>query len=305
MKAPLREFEVCSSNQDPSSDPRCYSLYGEGQDEEGVHDLIQHGVLNLPTDRQSCVKIKITGRHSYSRYKLDLGCRRGAYDEICIADDLEPPCNPAKEGHEVRPKGLDKNCEPLYAEDGSKSFSPLYTHSIEYDDTNDITLYTYAFLNKLGPGPNYPELSHAVLQYMGACSVSHIRVYTIENDVENTYFTTDTPGDFIQSPKSTVCMSGVDLPGLMGKELYYFELAVDGFFPRTATVDYVLKGGQFLKYGQTQGPDCRCAVRLRRKLQKRTFRGLPQYLAQHRRLTCLDTAVSVSEVKFFGKCNEG
>ena len=307
LKAPLREFEVCSSNQDLMNDPMCYSLYGEGKDEPGVYSLIQHGILALPRERQQCKQFAIKGRHCYSRYKLDFGCRRGAYDELCLDESTEPPCNPAREGHEIRPKGKDETCTPLFDADGATVLSPLFPHSIEYDEANDVTLYTYMFLNKFsGDGP---ELSHAIVQYMGACSVSQVRIYTIENGSEVPYFTTNSPGDHLQNPKSTVCMSGVDLPGVEGGETYYFELTVDGYFPRTSKVDYVLKGGEFLKYGQTQGPDCRCTVTARRALgELRSFRGLPKDLTPRkagRRLSCVDMAMSVSEVKFNGKCNEG
>ena len=177
------------------------------------------------------------------------------------------------------------------------------THS-DYDAANDVTLHTYSFLNKMGPGEKYPDLSHAVIQYAGKCCVSQVRVYTIEKGSEVTYFITKNPVDHIQNPKPTVCMSGVDLPGVEGAGTYYFELAVNGYFPKKAMVDYVLRGGELIKYGQVQGPSCACDVR-RNLRERRTFRGVPLWLrTQKRRLSCVDKAMSISEVTFLGKCNE-
>lgn len=328
FKSPLREMEVCTSNQDKANDPLCYEIYGECEHKKGTYDLLHHGMLELSAQRRSCHKVAIDERISYSRYKLMFGCRRGGYDGTCHSHDDndtsgdsgdsgdEEECDPSKAScQEVIPKGKDKSCIPKkQLRNGARSFSNFFPHSIDYDDTNDVTLHTYSFVNKLGSCKfrRGKDLSHAVMQYLGACCVSKIRVYTIEDGVEKTSFTSNSPGKHLQSPKPSVCVSGIDLPGVEGSKTYYYELSINGYFPRTGLVDYVLKGGRYVKYGKVQGPDCRCPqneesdMNMRRGLEnKRMFRGLPlDVTPRKRRLGCLDKPVSISEVKLHGKCNE-
>jgi len=326
FSSPLKEMEVCTSNQNMANDPLCYSIYGECKHKEGEYDLIHHGDLRLPAQRRRCVKLAIGGRLSHSRYKLIFGCRRGGFDATCRSDDVsaggepgtsgepgaggevssEPSCDSSKAScQEVTPKGKDETCVPLHNRNGARSFSNFFPHSIDYDDANDVTRHTYSFLNKIGDCKRKPDLSHAVFQYAGACCVSKIRVYAIENDVEVTYYTSNSPGGHLQSPKPTVCMSGIDLPGVEGAKTYYYEFSIDGYFPKTTLVDYVLKGGRYVKYSRVQGPDCRCSVR-RALADKRMFRGLPlDATSRKRRLACDDKPVSISEVILRGKCNEG
>ena len=386
LKSPLREMEICTSNQHMANDPLCFSIQGECKN-TGEYDLLYHGVLRLPAQRQRCVKVDIPGRLSYSSYKLILGCRRGGYEARCHAPDIVagtgagidgeieggtgadtgtgtetetetgvetgaetgvetgtetgaettgtetgtetgtgtesgtesgtetsgggessiPLCDPsisnrylAASCQEVVPKGKDETCTPLHNRNGALSFSNFFPHSIDYDDAQDVTRHTYSFLNKIGDGRTFPDLSHAVFQYAGACCISKIRVYAIENGVEQTYYTDDSPGDHLQSPKPTVCMSGIDLPGVVGAKTYYYEFTIDGYFPRATLVDYVLKGGQYVKYSRVQGPDCTCRIR-RDLFKNRLLRGTPE----KRELPCVDKPVSISEVRFSGKCNEG
>ena len=305
FNAPLRRMEICSSNQDEANDPLCYKIAGWCA-EEGIFHEIQSGPIPLTTMRQQCVEIKVGGRQQYSKYKVEFGCRRGGYTANC--DGSGGACDMSKAScQEVIPKGKDLTCTPKQSGDGNASFSEFIPHSIVYDAAKDVTKHTYSFINKIGKGGEFPDLSHAVFQYVGGCCVNQIRVYTIKNGVETDDRILYSPGTHLQRPKPTVCMSGIDLPGVQGAGTYYYEFTIAGNFPLTTTVDYVLKGGPLVKYSQVQGPDCGRCPKRRVLGKKHLFRGLPKDLKT--RVTasgsCTDNPVSISELKLYGKCNQG
>ena len=306
FKAPLRRMEICSSNQDEANDPLCYKIAGWCE-EDNMYNELQSGPIPFTTVRQQCVSIKMSGRQQYSKFKVELGCRRGGYTANC--DDSGGACDISKAScQEVSPKGRDLTCTPQFDQNGDDSFSEFVHDSVEYDAVNDVTKHTYSFVNKIGNGGSFPDLSHAVLQYVGGCCVNQIRVYKKVGGSQVDYMPPiNSPGNHLQSPKPTVCMSGIDLPGVEGKDTFYYEFTIAGNFQLTTTVDYVLKGGQLVKYSQVQGPDCSRCPKRRVLGKKNLFRGLPQSLKS--RVTasgfCTDNPVSISELKLYGKCNQG
>ena len=102
-------------------------------------------------------------------------------------------------------------------------------------------------------------------------------------------------------------MSRIYLPGLVGSNTFYIELTIGGNFQLTAQGDYALKGGTYVKYAKTLLPNCRCDNVLTAN-KRRFFRGLQLGQLLRKRgtqQTCIDQAVSISEMRLLGKCNEG
>jgi len=297
LQSPLRVMEVCSSSQDSANDPLCFRIGGYSEATQ-TYAIVQHGEIPLTDARQDCKNVTIHGRINYPAYKVEFGCRRGGYSSSCNIDEISAvACTPGKAlCLEVNPKGRDENCNIDHEQDGTDAFSAFHSHSVDYKINSDQTVFTYSFMNKLTGSRFFPDLSHAVLQYEGACCVAATRVYGLQNGEEFNYHMSDSEGFHVEDPNPDVCMAGIDLPGVVGLKTFYYEITVNGKFTTTAEVDYVLKGGIYAKYGKVQGPDCRCAA---------TGSGRRGLSLQSRKAEqCVDKPVSISQLKLYGKTNE-
>merc|ERR1711862_649438 len=276
--APLTSLRVCTAEDCPECDPKCYKIEGKCA-ETNAYTVVQEGELDLSIERQACVDIPVSGHNLYSSYRITFPCMRGGFLP-CSQDCVNSRCqsDPFK----------DPVTNACPNDVGNQHLGRLTFMNRKYDGSD--TVLQYSFQNF---GATRANLEYMMMSWKGDCSIKKYDIYldvnkNLELDVgvdAKCFKHCGIDWLYKDSNDNDLCMVGLMLESrymISGDNLYFFVITLAGEVGLTP-MQYGIFGGGYKEYDIVDSPVCSqsfCPV------------------------TCKDYPMKISEIQLNAKRND-
>jgi len=280
--APIKSLRVCSADDCPECDPKCYKIEGKCA-ETGVYKVVQEGDLDMGIERKTCVDIPILGHNLFTSYKVTFPCMRGGFLP-CSQDCVNSRCqsDPIKD---PTPGSCPNDL-------GNQHVGRLTYMGKNFDGID--TVLEYRFDNfATNPEEATYNLEYMMMSWKGDCSFKMYDVYRDDNKNGQLDIGVDRKCfkhcgiDWANTDMNDneLCMEGLKLQRsyiINSEGVYFFVVTMAGEVD-VAPMQYGIFGGGYKEYDTIESPVCSDSF-------------CP--------MTCKDYPMKVSEVLLKGHCRD-
>ena len=280
--APIKSLRVCSADDCPECDPKCYKIEGKCA-ETGVYKVVQEGDLDMGIERNTCVDIPVLGHNLFTSYKVTFPCMRGGFLP-CSQDCVNSRCqsDPFK----------DPTTGSCPNDVGNQHVGRLTYIGKNFDGVDTALQYRFDnFATK--PEEATYNLDYMIMSWKGDCSFKKYDIYRDDNQNGQLDFGVDRKCfkhcgiDWVNTDMNDneLCMEGLKLERsyiINSEGVYFFVVTLAGEVD-VAPMEYGILGGGYKEYDTIESPVCSDSF-------------CP--------MTCKDYPMKVSEVLLKGYCRD-